>query len=372
MKKSLSTLLCMIVLLQIAVLFCSCRNETGANDTEMTTFSFYEMDRISVDKDLGRATYTDGIVTYSWSIDKWLFEIKNGIPVLNMKLNDTTVGFCVLADNAGVADNFWLYARNGLMDIYDLQSNDVDTHMFEAEEDSFFTGKGYFGLRTGFNDTDINRKDNQVRFNFAIVHAITNGKNSALVCIYANDRRNEINSIKSTVFANDEFHPYLEELASDITASFEFVSADEDSNEELKEKEYFSYTDAYEMFKDVYSWNSHAGYIEFVDNEANKMKNEVEKVNAEIMELMKDKYQDVSDYPPERSYSDYYKTFILPYEKYYYSRMEAAENVQSAYLGISEVLTYGGNAGGDCSMLWKYAHYRNLYNELCDLRDFIR
>ena len=52
--------------------------------------------------------------------------------------------------------------------------------------------------------------------------------------------------------------------------------------------------------------------------------------------------------------------------------MDAAKKVQMAYLGIAEVLTYGGNAGSDCAVLWKYAHYRNLYNELCDLKDFIK
>ena len=151
---------------------------------------------------------------------------------------------------------------------------------------------------------------------------------------------------------------------------------EKDNNEiiktESKQYEIFTYQEAYELFEEVYSWGTHADYIEYVNNEANKMKNEVVRVYNEIIDILKGKYQSITDGPgPHRSYSDYYKSFILPFETYYNSRMEAAEQVQEAYLGISDILTYGGNAGGDGSVLWKYVHYRNLYNELCDLKNFI-
>ena len=136
--------------------------------------------------------------------------------------------------------------------------------------------------------------------------------------------------------------------------------------------DFFTYEDARKMFENVYKSGSHVDYLNYVGSEIDDLKKEIEKLNTEIKELMKETYQTViAEADPNYSYSDFYTRFIQPYEQYYQSRMGTAESVQEAYLGISEALTYGGNSASDCSLLWEYAHYRNLYSELCDLRDFI-
>ncbi len=75
----------------------------------------------------------------------------------------------------------------------------------------------------------------------------------------------------------------------------------------------------------------------------------------------------IKELPPYHTYSEYYISFILPYEEYYHSRIEEADNAPKAYLCISNAIYYGGTYAGDCFVLWKYVHYRKLYNELCDL-----
>ena len=50
---------------------------------------------------------------------------------------------------------------------------------------------------------------------------------------------------------------------------------DKGTIEDNNNPEIFTYQEAYDLFKEVYSWGTHADYIEYVDNEANKMKNEV-------------------------------------------------------------------------------------------------
>lgn len=136
--------------------------------------------------------------------------------------------------------------------------------------------------------------------------------------------------------------------------------------------EIFTYEDAYKEFENVYRSESHVDYLNYVGSEVEGLKKEIEKLNTEIKESMKGTYQTViTEADPNYSYSDFYTRFIQPYEQYYQSRIKTAESVQEAYSGISEALTYGGNSSSDCSLLWEYAHYRNLYSELCDLRDFI-
>ena len=107
-------------------------------------------------------------------------------------------------------------------------------------------------------------------------------------------------------------------------------------------REIFTYRDAYDMFKEVYSWGTHAEYCEYVSNEANKMKNEVVRVNNEIMTIMREKRALVNELMGwDLSQGDYYEKFILPYEKYYNSRMEAAEKVGDGFLAAASLVTLG-------------------------------
>ncbi|MBO4330551.1 MAG: hypothetical protein J5827_00580 [Oscillospiraceae bacterium] len=134
----------------------------------------------------------------------------------------------------------------------------------------------------------------------------------------------------------------------------------------------FTYEDAFDLFSDVGSLSSHAEYCRYVDGEAEKLKKEAETLDREITGLLKEKHKAMAEeYGIDLPYGDFREKILQPYEDYYAARTEAAELAEDAYLGISTMLTYGGNAGGSDALLWKYVHYRNLYDELCDLKDFI-
>ena len=90
-----------------------------------------------------------------------------------------------------------------------------------------------------------------------------------------------------------------------------------------------------------------------------------------IIVKLQSKYESILEYGSNRTYDEYYYSFIKPFEEYYNSRMSVGEDAQKAYLGISDILTYGGNSAGDCSLLWKYVYYQNFYCELCDLEEII-
>ena len=281
--------------------------------------------------------------------------------------------FTVLANDKGVANDFWNYAKQGLMEYYGESSGYVWSHMFASSTDSYFNNKGIFGEQTGFYDVHGHKDSDTVKFNLAIVHVVTDGKNSAVICVSVNGFKDDITYLHDIIFAEHDFNPVLEDVSSDVFHSFTFrddgteVTLDKDN-----EKAPFGYRDAYEKFQEVYSWGSHADYIEYVEYEADKLKNEVFRTNNEIMKNLKEKCDYISEeIGTSRTYDDYYQSFIAPYEKYYIERMEAAELSFEGYYGISAILTFGGNAAGDCAVLWKYVHYQNLLDELLDLKAFL-
>ena len=112
--------------------------------------------------------------------------------------------------------------------------------------------------------------------------------------------------------------------------------------------------------------------MEYVENEADKLKDEVGRTHDEIAEILKEKYVFITEeIGSDLSYDDYYASYVAPFEEYYAQRMEAAELAKEGYYGLSCVETYGGNSAGDCAALWRYVQYYNLLNELLDVKEFL-
>ncbi len=295
MKRTLYVVGIVLALLVLMNVMTSCvkNSEKYADAVEI---QFTETDNISFDKTSGRAKFDDGIISYSWDTSKWHFSLYNGTPQLEMPWNKFELKFTILSNDKGVANDFWNYAKQGLMDYYGESSKYVWSHMFASATDSYFNNKGYFGEQTGFYDVHGNKDSDTVKFNLAIVHVVTDGNNSAVICVSVNGFKDDITNLHDIIFAEHEFNPVLEDVSSDIFNSFSFY---DDGTEVAPDKEdkttHFSYRDAYNKFKEVYSWGSHAEYIEYVDNEADKLKNEVFRTNNEIMEILKEKYEYISD-----------------------------------------------------------------------------
>ncbi len=160
--------------------------------------------------------------------------------------------------------------------------------------------------------------------------------------------------------------------AETVTPATESASADDpETDAESAEKGPFKYRDAYDMFSDQYA-HGHAEYLEYVENQIETLKEEISVINCEIVASLEEKYD--TAYVPFASkdtYDKYYEDHVKPYEEYYASRMEAADKVFDSYLAIVHAAYPGGNSGGDSALLWSYVHYRNLRDELLDLKDFI-
>lgn len=132
----------------------------------------------------------------------------------------------------------------------------------------------------------------------------------------------------------------------------------------------FTYRDAYELFKDVYQQGTHAEYLAHVNGEAEKMKAAADGVYHEIIDALKAECESVVEYGHGKTSDEYYRQFVAPYEEYYLARLEMADRADEAYAGVSSLMTFGGNAGADCTALWRYVYYRNLYDELCGMKAF--
>ena len=137
------------------------------------------------------------------------------------------------------------------------------------------------------------------------------------------------------------------------------------------ERAAITYRDAYDKFSAEYS-RGHAQYVEYVENEADKLKDDVLRTHDEITEILKEKYDFITEeIGSDMTYDEYYGSYVAPYEEYYAQRMEAAEMAKDGYLGLSCIVTYGGNTAGDCAALWRYVQYYNLLQELLELKAFL-
>jgi len=133
-----------------------------------------------------------------------------------------------------------------------------------------------------------------------------------------------------------------------------------------------TYPEAYDKFSAEYS-RGHGQYVEYVENEADKLKDEVVRTNGEIKEILKERINHLMGETGRNdiSYDVYYQSYVAPYDTYYAERMEAAEASRDAYYGLSTVVTFGGNSAGDCAALWRYVQYYNFLQELLELKDFL-
>lgn len=167
MKRTLYVVGIVLALLVLMNVMTSCvkNSEKYADAVEIR---FTETDNISFDKTSGRAKFDDGIISYSWDTSKWHFSLYNGTPQLEMPWNKFELKFTILSNDKGVANDFWNYAKQGLMDYYGESSKYVWSHMFASATDSYFNNKGYFGEQTGFYDVHGNKDSDTVKFNLAI------------------------------------------------------------------------------------------------------------------------------------------------------------------------------------------------------------
>lgn len=365
MKKVLLFSLSLALIFSMNFMLCSCKKQEEKT-SEGIKIDFTESENISVDSLNGTATFNDGIVKYSWKIDDWYYQGYNSKPDLYKIEDGLRVGFVVLDDNSKIADELGLYAKEEIRKYYNLTKYQIGVNMYAGTNDTYFTGKGYFGYLTGYDDT-LYQESDSLRCNMAIVHAVSNGKSSAVVSVYAQGDKETITKLHHDIVADNTFHPILEEYLDDIISSFAFI----DEKIPQTETTSFTYNDAYELFKDVYSEKSHSEYIEFVESKTVELKEKIRSTKNEIMDTLKDYYKSYVDPQSNLSYDNYYKSYVSPYEQYFDSRMNMGENAQKAYLGISGILGYGGNSEGDAALLWKYVYCRNFYAELCDLKKFI-
>ncbi len=134
----------------------------------------------------------------------------------------------------------------------------------------------------------------------------------------------------------------------------------------------FTYRDASILFSDVYhgSW-THAEQLKYVADQADHMKERVAAVYDEIIAVLRGECEEVAKYREDDSPDEYFDRFVSSFQNYYNARLEMAETADDAYSGLSALETFGGNAGADCTVRWRYVYYRNLYDELCGLRDWL-
>lgn len=296
MRKTICIII-VITVMFLCALLTSCDNHLDPGDDykekeeslcEETNIeiSFEETDQISFDKKNERAKFDDGVISYSWDTNKWHFCLYNGKPQLESPWNKLQIKFSILADHNGVAEDFWKHAMSGLMEFYGESSQYVWSHMFASTTDPYFNERGYFGERTGFYDMRLNKDSDPVKYNLAIVHVVTDGKKTAVLCISANGFKENIIDLHEIIFPERGFTSVLEDITSNIVDTFAFYN-DALETDKNDKNDPFGYRDAYDKFSEVYSWGSHAEYIEYVENEADKLKNEVFRTNNEIMEILK-------------------------------------------------------------------------------------
>lgn len=132
----------------------------------------------------------------------------------------------------------------------------------------------------------------------------------------------------------------------------------------------FTQRDAYELFKDVYSQGTHHEYLEYVGQQAEEMKEKAAAVYDEIIELLEVRSEEMSRFF-NRTAEECFEEHAAPFKEYYGARLEMPENAEDAYAGISALVCQGGTAGADIRAQYRYAYYRNLYDELCGVRDTV-
>lgn len=91
---------------------------SGAKDSTVSCMSyeydnqnteFYGGEMISVDDENSTATYNDRVISYSWSIDKWYFEIYKGYPKFEMVFDGVDLSFFIIDEERGIVEDLGKY-----------------------------------------------------------------------------------------------------------------------------------------------------------------------------------------------------------------------------------------------------------------------
>lgn len=381
MKKT-----CVLFLVTVLMFLCvSCGKSTKedtynnkvGDETENVPFDIsYSLDNVVFDKSNsittnqnGTAQYDDGLVSYCWNTSEWSFDLYNGFPNLTAVFDGFEVSFAILQADEGVADNLHYYAACAAKAYYGL--NDIETigQLFVSSSNNYFTRKGYIAERTGYYES-LNKNNESAKNHLSVIYSITNGLNSAVICVdsFAFKEKNE--ELHQRIFADDSYSELLENYVSTVIESFALAGSDIVNN---LSSERFSYADAYSLFKGLYADGlSHAEYLDRVESETELIIREIDKLYDDILDELKQNCLDtVVPVHPDRTYEDYFDTFVLPFIKNYESMRLTVDESYEAYMSLSSTVCYGGTAGSDCTVLWRYVHYRTLRNELIDVKRFL-
>lgn len=131
------------------------------------------------------------------------------------------------------------------------------------------------------------------------------------------------------------------------------------------------YRSAHEKFQSYYE-KGHAEHDRAVAQETDRLKEEIASLHGEITELLTAGHAQITGYGYPRSFEEYRKEYIDPFETYYQDRMENLEKAEDAYGAAAMLITYGGNSGGSTALEWQYALTECFYRELTELRDILR
>lgn len=187
--------------------------------------SFDTSGYITVDREAGRATYDDGIVTFSWDITKYYVTMPEGEPpMLTRIVNGCEMTFRVFR-HEGIADDLTRYATNNMVEYLDLSDDPYWwARVYAIAVDTYFAERGYFGIHTGYDDTLY--PEDALNCNLLTAHSFSDGKNTALVTIRANGFRKYVAEYEEAMYVDHVYQPVLENLFEDVIASFSFSEAE--------------------------------------------------------------------------------------------------------------------------------------------------
>lgn len=202
---------------------------TQASEEEPTVYlppevSFDTSGNITVDREAGRATYDDGIITFSWDITKYYVTVPEGEPPMLMWITNGCEATFRVFRHEGIADDLTTYASNNIVKYLKLSDDPYWwARVYAVGVDTYFAERGYFGIRTGYADTLYPK--NALDCDLLTAHSFSDGKNTALVTIRVNGFQKHVTEFEEKMFIDHEYQPVLEDLFEDVIASFSFSEA---------------------------------------------------------------------------------------------------------------------------------------------------
>ena len=184
---------------------------------------FYDGKNILVDAANSSATYNDGVISYSWSIDKWYFELYKGYPKLEKIYDGVQRSFFVMDEKTGIAENLSEYAVRCIGEYFSAEDEYWMSNVLAFGINDYFTEKGYLGVQTGYCNLTPFDEEIVGGKHLAIVNSITDGNDSVVICMLATGLKDNITRLHSEVFPDGSYSRVFEDATKEIIESFEFV-----------------------------------------------------------------------------------------------------------------------------------------------------